>query len=78
MSRGYNVRTSFGLVAGELIAATQAESVAMRLGNVQRMPTRIEAVPVVWVEPDAEWASRAYGGRKRGDDDRMDGRAARS
>ncbi len=37
----------------------------MRLGNVQRMPTGIEAVPVVSVEPDAEWASPRYGGRKK-------------
>ena len=64
-------------VAGELIAAAQAESVAMRLGNVQRMPTGIEAVRVVSVEPDAEWASRATAA-VRGDDDRMDGRTARS
>lgn len=42
-------------VANELLAAVELESVAMRLGNVQRMPTGVQSVPVVAVEPDAEW-----------------------
>jgi hypothetical protein len=46
-------------VASELIAAAEQESVAMRLGNVTRMPSGIESVPVVSVEPDAEWNSLA-------------------
>jgi hypothetical protein len=50
-------------VAGELIAAAEQESVAMRLGNVTRMPTGIESVPTVTVEPDAEW--NAMAGRKK-------------
>jgi hypothetical protein len=50
-------------VASELIAAAERESVAMRLGNVQRMPEGIESVPVVSVEPDAEW--NALGARKK-------------
>ena len=50
-------------VASELIAAAERESVAMRLGNVQRMPEGIESVSVVSVEPDAEW--NALGARKK-------------
>jgi hypothetical protein len=50
-------------VASELIAAAERESVAMRLGNVQWMPEGIESVPVVSVEPDAEW--NALGARKK-------------
>jgi Phage capsid family len=50
-------------VASDLIAAAEQESVAMRLGNVTTMPTGIESVPTVTVEPDAEW--NALGGRKK-------------
>jgi Phage capsid family len=52
-------------VADELIAAAENESVAMRFGNVQRMPTGVESVPVVAVEPDAEWVDPRYSGRKK-------------
>jgi Phage capsid family len=52
-------------VANELIAAVELESVAMRLGGVQRMPTGVQSVPVVAVEPDAEWTDPRYGGRKK-------------
>jgi len=50
-------------VAEELIAAAERQSVVMQLGNVQRMPSGIESVPIVTVEPDAEW--NALGGRKK-------------
>ena len=52
-------------VARELIAAASTESVALQLGNVQQMPAGIQSVPVVTVEPDAEWTTPAYGGRKK-------------
>jgi hypothetical protein len=52
-------------VARDLIAAAELESVAMRLGNVQRMPDGVESIPVVSVEPDAEWVDPRYGGRKK-------------
>jgi hypothetical protein len=50
-------------VASELIAAAEQRSVAMQLGNVTRMPTGIESIPVVSIEPDAEW--NALGARKK-------------
>ena len=50
-------------VASELIAAAEQQSVCMRLGNVTTMPTGVESVPTITVEPDAEW--NALGGRKK-------------
>jgi HK97 family phage major capsid protein len=51
-------------VARDLIAAAEAQSVCMTLGNVQQMPTGVESVPIVTVEPDAEWVDPRFGGRK--------------
>jgi HK97 family phage major capsid protein len=52
-------------VVNELIAAAEQQSVAMRLGSVQRMPSGVGSIPVVSVEPDAEWIDPRYGGRKK-------------
>src|SRR4051794_3190740 len=50
-------------VASELIAAAEQRSVTMQLGNVTRMPSGAESIPVVSVEPEAEW--NALGARKK-------------
>jgi hypothetical protein len=52
-------------VVNELLAAAEQQSVAMRLGSVQRMPSGVGSIPVVTVEPDAEWIDPRYGGRKK-------------
>jgi hypothetical protein len=64
--------------ASELLAAVELESVAMRLGNVQRMPTGVQSVPVVAVEPDAEWVDPTLRRAEEGDHDRVDGAQAGS
>jgi HK97 family phage major capsid protein len=51
-------------VADEVIAGAELESAAMRLRNLTRMPSGVESVPVVSVEPDVEWVDPRYGGRK--------------
>jgi hypothetical protein len=51
-------------VSGELVASVEIQSAAMRLGSVSAMPTGVESVPVVAVEPDAEWTNPRIGGRK--------------
>jgi hypothetical protein len=42
-------------VASDLIATVQAQSVCMRFAAVHRMAEGVESVPVIAVEPDAEW-----------------------
>ena len=67
-TRSAGVERSPRLVDGERLDVQDGEAGVegmMRLGNVQRMPTEIGAVPVISVEPDAEWASPRYGSRKR-------------
>jgi hypothetical protein len=52
-------------IASQLIAAAELESVCLSLGSVQPMPNGAESIPIVSVEPDAEWVDPRYGGRKK-------------
>jgi hypothetical protein len=62
MATDYNALTSREV--NEFITAITAESVVLRLGNVQRMSAGQETIPVVSFRPVAGFTGVRYGGRK--------------
>jgi len=51
-------------IARDLVAAAEAESAVLELGNLVPMPAGVMSVPVVSVAPQAAFVSPAMGGRK--------------